>query len=79
MGDPVTPLVLAVLVPALSVLTAAAVRRWTAKRWPDPVVVAVADLDAKIERRCERIAVSQGRRKDAFKSWKADELNRGPR
>ncbi len=76
MADPLTSLCLAVAIPALSVLTAAAVQRAIARWWPDPAVVA---LDAKIERRCERIAEATGRRKDAFKSWKASDLDRGPR
>jgi hypothetical protein len=66
-ADPLLSLSLAVAVPALSVASAALMRRWTARLCPDP---AVAALEAKLERRCERIALAQGKHQDAFKSWK---------
>jgi hypothetical protein len=45
------------------------VHRLLARVWPDPTALAVERLDAKIERRCERIALATGRPKDAFQSW----------
>jgi hypothetical protein len=41
----------------------------------DPTAEKIAALDAKLERRCERIALAQGKSKDAYKSWKVSDLN----
>jgi hypothetical protein len=72
-ADPLTATVMAIFIPALSMVSAALARHWALKRWPEPTPVTaetIATLEAKLERRCERIAVSQGKHQDAFKSWK---------
>jgi hypothetical protein len=70
MADPITSLILAAVIPAVSVYTAALTRRWTEKRYPPAAVSAVAELDAKLDRTRERIAIAHGKHKDAYKSWK---------
>jgi hypothetical protein len=87
-ADPLVSLALAVAIPALSVLSAAAARRWTVKRWPEPPPVEVvafrdellaivnrvqAESRERQDRHSERAAVAMGLSKDAFKSWKADQ------